>query len=286
MAFLAQLAMLAATTLHTAFYSSVLKAVVIPYTGRPPVYAIGTAVNPPRVFLNVRASYGVGTRWGRAPGNLLLADWSMAPQSRVTTRVTLTMRHPGRVRVFDNVRRHWLVVVPQAAAWHAPRKRPTAKPKPHVKAKSKPASHGAPAVRLGAARWDPWQRAIAIPYAGHFPSFHLGTANDPPRAFVDFKATGLRYPQKVAVKGQPSLVRYEAASRGPDVTRVVLTFRQATPVRVQDDRVRHEVLIVPEHSTRQASHGHRAIAHHATPARTPMPTEPPSGDQDPTLSAP
>lgn len=285
MAHFARAVALVATSLHTAFYAPLWKAVVIPYVGRPPIYAVGRSANPPRVYVDVRGVYRVGTRWGRTPGNPLLADWSMAPHGGYA-RVTLTLRRPGGVRVFDNVRRHWLVLVPQAIVWSRPVARPHVAPKPHAKA----VAHRPAGPVLGRADWDPWQRAIAIPYSGNaFPAYHLGTANHPPRVFVDFHAAGPRFPQKVAVKGQPGLLRFETASRGPKDTRVVLVFSHATPTRVENDRVRHEVLIVPQHAAVVHSSASHAAPHaqppHSAPLATPTPTPAPA-EQDPTLSAP
>ena len=271
MAFLARALLVAATTLLTAFSAPAANAAVY-----------------------------------RHAGHRVAVSWVRAPHSRFHKRVTYMRRRPIRARVRPRISRRWLARKPHAIVRHAIWRRPVAKRRlmamhkpmtkhrPIAKRKWKAKPHAqVHAIRLGAARWDRWQRAIAIPYTGNFPANHLGTTANPPRVFVDLKAAGPRYPQKASIKGQPSLIRFETASRGPDAMRVVLIFRHATPTRIENDRVRHEVLIVPE---QQANRTHLAAVHHSAPMHEPMPmntatpfpmsTEAPQGDQDPTLAAP
>lgn len=262
----------AATTLSTAYYSPLWKAVVIPYRGAVPAYVLGAPEGgPPRVYVDFHARYIVGTREGRVSGHPSLVRWAMAPRRAGKTRITLTFKQPTSVKVSHHPKERLLVLTPLSGAAAAPRPAATAPPPPPGGAS------------LGRVRYDASRNAVVIPFKGPFPQYRSETLANPPRIFFDFAATGARDPQRGAIAGHRSLVGFEKAYRDARTMRVVLTLRSPVAIDVKHDPVRHEILLVPRAA---------APAPTPTPYRMPsaQPIEPtpptPTYEGDPTLMPP
>lgn len=263
----------ASTTLGTAYYSSLWKAVVIPYRGPVPAYVLGTEDGPPRVFIDFNARYIVGTREGRVSGHPSLVGWAMAPRSASKTRITLRFKQLSSVKVTHHPRERLLVLTPQTGAPSAAAPRPAATAPP-------PPPGGA---SLGRVRYDAGRGAVVIPFKGQFPTYRSETLANPPRVFFDFEATGARDPQSGAIAGHASLVSFSKSYRDTKTMRVVLTLKSPTRIAVQHDPVRHEIVLVPQGSAPVPT-----PTPYQMPSAQPIEPTPPSPtyEGDPTLRPP
>lgn len=147
-----------------------------------------------------------------------------------------------------------IAAVTLAAATPAPASRPAA-PRPAEAAQVTSGS------TLGPASYDARWKVIVVPYTGAVPTYTMGTLDNPPRVFFDFKGrfTG-GFP--AGTPTAPNVTRWAMAPRGPETTRLTLTFSQPTKVKVMHNARRRLLVLVPQPVTAQAS---------PAPGRSPAP---------------
>jgi hypothetical protein len=252
----------AVTTLSPAYYDARYKVIVVPYSGPVPTYTQGSVGNPPRVFLDFQARFKGGFPSGKAEGHPNLEKWAMAGRGG-STRLTLTFKAPTKVRVLHNAKRHLLVLVPQPiAAVGSPAPTPSGSPGPSAFPSAAPTSGLSPTT-LGVPRYDAGRNAVVLPYQGPVPSHITETLGNPPRVYFDFEAAyRLRNMPGGTVTGPTALTRWVLSPRDADTTRVTLTFKTPTRVRLRVDEARRELWLEPQSGEAPA----------ATPTAKPSPS--------------
>jgi hypothetical protein len=162
----------------------------------------------------------------------------------------------------------------------APRRAPAAVAAPAAP-KGNPA---APTVAvLSPAYYDTRYKVIVVPYAGPVPTYTQGSVDNPPRTFLDFQARFRGGIPTGTVPDHPNLLKWVMAPRGAGVTRLTLTFRQGTKVRVLHNARRHLLVLIPQPvpGPKGASPAPSASP---SPSPSPSPTVAPTGAT--TLGAP
>ncbi|MNS41506.1 hypothetical protein D3C72_738570 [compost metagenome] len=144
-----------------------------------------------------------------------------------------------------------IAAVTLAAATPAPASRPAAPA----------AATAASGSTLGPASYDARWKVIVVPYTGAVPTYTMGTLDNPPRVFFDFKGrfTG-GFP--AGTPTAPNVARWAMAPRGPETTRLTLTFDKPTQVKVMHNARRRVLVLVPQPVGAQAS---------PAPGRSPAP---------------
>jgi hypothetical protein len=259
------------TTLSPAYYDARYKVIVVPYSGPVPTYTQGSVENPPRVFLDFQARFKGGYPSGTAEGHPNLQKWAMAGRG-ASTRLTLTFKASTKVRVLHNAKRHLLVLVPQPVAAGSPAPTPSGSPQPGASPKpsafpSAGPTPGLSPTTLGAPRYDAGRNAVVLPYQGPVPAHITETLANPPRVYFDFEAAyRLRNMPGGTVTGPTALTRWVLSPRDADTTRVTLTFKAPTRVRLRVDEARRELWLEPQSGEAPA----------ATPTAKPSPAASPA----------
>lgn len=125
-----------------------------------------------------------------------------------------------------------------------------ASPAPTPAPRRAPAAGAAPAAStvsiLSPAYYDARYKVIVVPYTGPVPTYTQGSVENPPRIFFDFQARFRGGVPAGTVTGHPNLLRWVMAPRGAGVTRLTLTFKEGTRVRVLHNARRHLLILAPQ----------------------------------------